>query len=84
MREPSLDRLLDAGTNRHTRGAAASARDAPTLWHLRFEIRGTLVAYIRAEHSDTRPALRIRVEAPDVDRSCLTGVDGQYVRSLSL
>ena len=47
--------------------AIASAKDAPTLWNLRCEIREKLVAYVREHYPDALPALRTRLEAPSDD-----------------
>lgn len=56
--------MTDASERTVTLRALASAKDAPTLWNLRCEIREQLVAYIREEYPDALPALRARVEAP--------------------
>ena len=56
--------MTDASERTITLRAIASAKDAPTLWNLRCEIREKLVAYIREQHSEAFPALRTRVEAP--------------------
>jgi small-conductance mechanosensitive channel len=54
--------------------AIASARDAPTLWDLRCEIREKLIAYLRDEHPDALPVVRAhlqvgRAPTPDDDRA---------------
>jgi len=56
--------MTDASERTVTLRALASAKDAPTLWNLRCEIREQLVAYIREEYPEAFPALRTRVEAP--------------------
>jgi small-conductance mechanosensitive channel len=56
--------MTDASERTITLRAIASAKDAPTLWNLRCEIREELVTYIREQHPEAFPALRTRVEAP--------------------
>mgnify|MGYP006280038043 CR=1 FL=1 len=56
--------MTDASERTVTLRALASAKDAPTLWNLRCEIRERLVAHIREEYPEALPALRTRVEAP--------------------
>ena len=56
--------MTDASERTITLRAIASAKDAPTLWNLRCEIREKLVTYIREQHPEAFPALRTRVEAP--------------------
>ena len=59
--------VTDASERTITLRALASAKDAPTLWNLRCEIREKLVAYVREHHPEALPALRTRVEAPGED-----------------
>jgi len=59
--------VTDASERTITLRALASAKDAPTLWNLRCEIREQLVAYIREHHPEALPALRTRVESPGED-----------------
>ena len=59
--------VTDASERTITLRALASAKDAPTLWNLRCEIREELVAYIRETHPEALPALRTRVETPGED-----------------
>ncbi len=47
--------------------AIASAKDAPTLWNLRCEIREKLVAYVREHYPEALPTLRARLGAPGTD-----------------
>ena len=56
--------MTDASERTITLRAIASAKDAPTLWNLRCEIREKLVAYVREQYPKALPALRARVEAP--------------------
>jgi small-conductance mechanosensitive channel len=42
--------------------AIASAKDAPTLWDLRCEVREKLVAYLRDEHPDALPVVRAQLQ----------------------
>jgi len=56
--------MTDASERTITLRAIASAKDAPTLWNLRCEIREQLVAYIREHHPDALPALRTRLDRP--------------------
>ena len=56
--------MTDASERTVTLRAIASAKDAPTLWDLRCEIREKLVAYIREQYPEALPALRARVETP--------------------
>lgn len=50
--------VTDATERTVTLRALASARNAPTLWSLRCEIREKLIAYIRDQHPEALPALR--------------------------
>jgi small-conductance mechanosensitive channel len=68
--------MTDASERTITLRAIASAKDAPTLWNLRCEIREELVAYIREQHPEAFPALRTRVEAPG-DGSGSAVADGE-------
>ena len=69
--------MTDASERTITLRAIASAKDAPTLWNLRCEIREQLVAYIREQHPEAFPALRTRVEAPGSgEPSTLASDDG--------
>jgi len=54
--------MTDASERTVTLRALASAKDAPTLWNLRCEIREKMVAYIREQYPEALPALRTRVE----------------------
>ncbi|MEF8816951.1 MAG: mechanosensitive ion channel domain-containing protein [Salinibacter sp.] len=56
--------MTDASERTITLRAIASAKDAPTLWNLRCEIREKLVAYVREHYPEALPALRARVGAP--------------------
>lgn len=56
--------MTDASERTVTLRALASAKDAPTLWNLRCEIREKLVAYIREQYPEALPALRTRLETP--------------------
>lgn len=40
--------------------AIASAPDAPQLWELRCEVREALVAYLREEHLEALPVVRMQ------------------------
>ncbi len=65
--------MTDASERTITLRAIASAKDAPTLWNLRCEIREGLVAYIREHYPEALPAVRTRVEAPgDGESSAFT------------
>jgi small-conductance mechanosensitive channel len=57
--------VTDTSERTVTLRAIASAKDAPTLWNLRCEIREKLVAYVRERYPDALPALRTRLEAPE-------------------
>lgn len=56
--------VTDASERTITLRAIASAKDAPTLWNLRCEIREKLVAYVREHHPEALPTLRARLEGP--------------------
>lgn len=56
--------VTDTSERTITLRAIASAKDAPTLWNLRCEIREQLVAYVREHYPEALPTLRTRVEAP--------------------
>jgi small-conductance mechanosensitive channel len=56
--------VTDTSERTITLRAIASAKDAPTLWNLRCEIREQLVAYVREHYPEALPTLRARVEAP--------------------
>ena len=56
--------VTDTSERTITLRAIASAKDAPTLWALRCEIRERLVAYVREHYPEALPTLRTRVEAP--------------------
>ena len=45
----------------------ASARDAPTAWDLRCEVREKLIAFLQAEHPTALPRDRIELSAPQAD-----------------
>jgi hypothetical protein len=60
--QPTVDLTTENGTI--TLRAIASARNAPTLWNLRCEIREQLVAYVREHYPDALPALRTRLDRP--------------------
>ena len=66
--------MTDASERTVTLRALASAKDAPTLWDLRCEIRERLVAYIREQYPEALPALRTRLEPPG-DGSVALGND---------
>jgi small-conductance mechanosensitive channel len=68
--------VTDASERTITLRALASAKDAPTLWNLRCEIREELVAYIRETHPEALPALRTRVETPGEDDLPLAADEG--------
>ena len=68
--------MTDASERTITLRAIASAKDAPTLWNLRCEIREELVTYIREQHPEALPALRTRVEAPG-DGGMAIGAEGE-------
>ncbi|WP_103028635.1 mechanosensitive ion channel family protein [Salinibacter altiplanensis] len=57
--------MTDASERTVTLRATASAKDAPTLWTLRCEIREKLVAYIREHYPDALPTLRTRLETSE-------------------
>jgi len=65
--------MTDASERTVTLRVLASAKDAPTLWNLRCEIREKLVAHIREEYPDALPALRTRLETPGDERAALGG-----------
>jgi small-conductance mechanosensitive channel len=67
--------VTDASERTITLRAIASAKDAPTLWNLRCEIREQLVAYVREHYPEALPTLRTRVEAPG-DGGTPIGADG--------
>jgi hypothetical protein len=56
--------MTDASERTVTLRVIASAKDAPTLWNLRCEIREKLVVYVREHYPDALPALRTRVDTP--------------------
>jgi small-conductance mechanosensitive channel len=56
--------VTDTSERTITLRAIASAKDAPTLWALRCEIRERLVAYVREHYPEALPTLRTRVETP--------------------
>jgi len=58
--------VTDTSERTITLRAIASAKDAPTLWELRCEIREKLVAYLRETHPEALPTLRTRL-APEGD-----------------
>lgn len=54
--------MTDTSERTITLRAIASAKDAPTLWNLRCEIREKLVAYVREHYPDALPTLRAQLE----------------------
>jgi len=56
--------MTDASERTVTLRALASAKDAPTLWNLRCEIREKLVAYVREQYPQALPTLRTQIEPP--------------------
>lgn len=56
--------VTDTSERTVTLRAIASAKDAPTLWNLRCEIREKLVAYVREHYPEALPTLRARLEEP--------------------
>jgi small-conductance mechanosensitive channel len=61
--------VTDASERTVTLRAIASAKDAPTLWNLRCEIREALIAYVREHYPEALPTLRAQVEAPGDESS---------------
>lgn len=57
--------MTDASERTVTLRVIASARDAPTLWNLRCEIRENLVAYLRNHHPEALPTIRAQLQATD-------------------
>ena len=55
--------MTDASERTVTLRVIASARDAPTLWNLRCEIRENLVAYLRRHHPEALPTIRAQMQA---------------------
>jgi small-conductance mechanosensitive channel len=55
--------MTDASERTVTLRVIASAKDAPTLWNLRCEIRENLVAYLRNHHPEALPTLRAQLQA---------------------
>ena len=54
--------VTDTSERTVTLRVIASAKDAPTLWNLRCEIREKLVAYVREHYPEALPTLRTRVD----------------------
>ncbi|MFB6279799.1 MAG: mechanosensitive ion channel family protein [Salinibacter sp.] len=54
--------VTDTSERTITLRAIASAKDAPTLWNLRCEIREKMIAYVREHHPEALPTLRARLE----------------------
>lgn len=67
--------VTDTSERTITLRAIASAKDAPTLWNLRCEIREKLVAYLREHYPEALPTLRARLEGPG--REAPTGGSGE-------
>ena len=68
--------MTDASERTITLRAIASARDAPTLWNLRCEIREQLVAYVREHYPDALPALRTRLDRPGDGEPAFSPTEG--------
>jgi hypothetical protein len=61
--------VTDTSERTVTLRAIASAKDAPTLWNLRCEIREKLVAYVREHHPEALPTFRAQLEEPQDEPS---------------
>ena len=70
--------MTDASERTVTLRVIASARDAPTLWNLRCEIREALVAYLRDHHPEALPTIRAQMQAAEGADGPGTAPDEQY------
>jgi small-conductance mechanosensitive channel len=59
--------MTDASERTVTLRVIASAKDAPTLWNLRCEIREALVAYLRDHHPEALPTIRAQMQTASTD-----------------
>jgi len=59
--------VTDAGEKSMQLRALMTAKDSPTLWDLRCEIREKLITYVRENHPDKLPRFRAELEANGTD-----------------
>ncbi|ODR94477.1 hypothetical protein AUC70_07420 [Methyloceanibacter stevinii] len=56
--------VVDSGVSTITVRALMSARNSPTAWDLRCEIREQMLEWLRAEHPDALPRIRALLDEP--------------------